>query len=156
MPVHPDERHPASSAVQLPEQGTLSANAVASADPVPLDSRQFVSIPGGQSNRAGRPSKLTPERRDDLTLMLAHGVPVGVAARSVDVSPRSVRRWLAEGDLCERVAELRSARRIQPDAISEARLALLILKASEHDWRASAWWLERRWPERWGAARMRT
>ncbi len=68
---------------------------------------------------AGRPSKLTPERRDDLTLMLAHGVPVGVAARSVEVSPRSVRRWLAEGDLRERVAELRSARRVEPDAISE-------------------------------------
>jgi transposase len=103
---------------------------------------------------AGRPSKLTAERRDDLTLVLAEGVPVGVAARSVGVSPRSLRRWLAEGDLRERVAELRSARRVQPDAISEARLALLILKASEHDWRASAWWLERRWPERWGAERM--
>jgi len=103
---------------------------------------------------AGRPSKLTAQRRDDLTLMLAHGVPIGVAARSVDVSPRSVRRWLTEGDLRERVAELRSARRVEPDAISEARLALLILKASEHDWRASAWWLERRWPERWGAARI--
>jgi transposase len=105
----------------------------------------------------GRPTKLTPERRDDLTLMLAHGVPVGVAARSVDVSPRSVRRWLAEGDLRERVAELRTARRVDPDgsgARLQARLAVLILKASEHDWRASAWWLERRWPERWGAERM--
>ena len=106
---------------------------------------------------AGRPSKLTPERRDDLTLMLAHGVPLGVAARSVDVSPRSLRRWLREGDLRERVAELRAARRVDPDgsgARLEARLAVLILKASEHDWRASAWWLERRWPERWGAGRV--
>jgi transposase len=109
---------------------------------------------------AGRPSKLTPQRRDDLTLMLAHGVPVGVAARSVDVSPRSVRRWLAEGDLRERVAELRSTRLRatlpEGDATSaaqrEARLCVLILKASEHDWRASAWWLERRWPERWGVS----
>jgi hypothetical protein len=38
--------------------------------------------------------RFTPECRDDLTLMLANGVPVGVAARSVEVSPRSVRRWL--------------------------------------------------------------
>ena len=86
--------------------------------------------------------------------MLAHGVPVEVAARSVDVSPRSVRRWLNEGDLRERVAELRAAHRVERDATSEARLVVLILKASEHDWRASAWWLERRWPERWGAERM--
>jgi hypothetical protein len=108
---------------------------------------------------AGRPSLLTAQRRDDLTLMLAHGVPVGVAARSVDVSPRSVRRWMQEGDLRERVAEIRAARRVEPDASAarlEARLAVLILRASEHDWRASAWWLERRYPERWGAERMET
>jgi hypothetical protein len=103
----------------------------------------------------GRPSKLTPERRDDLTLMLAHGVPVGVAARSVDVSPRTLRRWLNDGDLRERIAEIRSARRTGDGAASEARMVVLLLKASEHDWRASAWWLERRWPERWGDARMR-
>jgi hypothetical protein len=108
---------------------------------------------------AGRPSKLTEERRDDLTLMLAHGVPVGVAARSVGVSARSLRRWLHEGDLRERVAELRASERSNNPVVtaaSEARLCVLILRASEHDWRASAWWLERRYPQRWGAARMQT
>jgi transposase len=106
-------------------------------------------VPGQTADMAGRPSKLTPERRDDLTLMLAHGVPVGVAAKSVGVSARTLRRWLAEGDLRERIAEIRSARRTGDGAASEARMVVLLLKASEHDWRASAWWLERRWPERW-------
>jgi transposase len=69
---------------------------------------------------------------------------------SVDVSPRTLRRWLHEGDLRERVAEVRATKR-HADATSEARLVVLILRAAEHDWRASAWWLERRWPERWGA-----
>jgi hypothetical protein len=36
------------------------------------------------------------------------------------------------------------------DALSEARAVVLILRAAQTDWRASAWWLERRWPERWG------
>jgi hypothetical protein len=103
----------------------------------------------------GRPSKLTPERRDDLTLMLAHGVPVGVAARSVDVSPRTLRRWLNDGDLRERIAEIRSARRTGDGAASEARMVVLLLKASKHDWRASAWWLERRWPKRWALRDLR-
>ena len=35
------------------------------------------------------------------------------------------------------------------DALSEARAVVLILRASQRDWRASAWWLARRRPERW-------
>ena len=60
---------------------------------------------------AGRPSKLTREVEADLTLMLAQGVPVKLAAAATDVSPRSVRRWLHEGDLRERVAEVRATER---------------------------------------------
>jgi hypothetical protein len=88
---------------------------------------------------AGRPTKLTPERRDDLTLMLAHGVPVGEAAK----------------DVRERIAEIRSAHRTGDGAASEARMVVLLLKASKHDWRASAWWLERRWPKRWALRDLR-
>jgi transposase len=99
---------------------------------------------------AGRPSLLTEERRADLTLALAEGVPARIAAASVGVSPRTVRHWLATSDLRERVAELRDTRSEHADAENEARLVLLILRAAQHDWRASAWWLERRYPERWG------
>ena len=108
---------------------------------------------------AGRPSKLTREVEADLTLMLAQGVPVRIAAAATDVSPRSVRRWLHEG-LRERVAEVKATERaalgdgLHADATDEARLVVLLLRAS--DWRASAWWLERRYPERWGAERMQT
>jgi transposase len=110
-------------------------------------------IPTGQNaGMAGRPSKLTAQVEADLTLLLAQGVPVKLAASATDVSPRSVRRWLHEGDLRERVAEVRATEPTPADAISEARLVVLLLRAS--DWRASAWWLERRWPERWGAERM--
>jgi len=106
---------------------------------------------------AGRPSKLTKQVEADLTVLLAQGVPVKLAAASVDVSPRSVRRWLAEGDLRERVAEVRAAERTPvDDATAQARMVLLLLRAAQHDWRASAWWLARRWPERWSDGRMQT
>lgn len=102
---------------------------------------------------AGRPSKLTKQVEADLTVLLAQGVPIKLAAAATDVSPRSVRRWLNEGDLRERVAEFRAAERTPTDdASTEARAVVLLLRSS--DWRASAWWLERRWPEHWGAERM--
>jgi hypothetical protein len=74
---------------------------------------------------AGRPSKLTKQVEADLTLLLAKGVPIKLAAAATDVSPRSVRRWLHEGDLRERVAEVRAAEPTPADAADEARLVVL-------------------------------
>ena len=96
-----------------------------------------------------RPTKLTPERADDLVLLLAARVPVEVAARSVNVSRRTLERWLRQPDLRARVEQARAAGPQATDALSEARAVVLILRAAQTDWRASAWWLERRWPERW-------
>ena len=41
-----------------------------------------------------------------------------------------------------------------PDEIAQAE-GPLTLTGVDEDWRASAWWLERRYPSRWGDARMR-
>jgi transposase len=98
---------------------------------------------------AGRPTKLTPELETDLVLLLSSGLSIRSAARVAGVSRRSLTRWLADG-LRERVAEARAARPESTDAITEARLVVAIARAATlGDWRASAWWLERRWPERW-------
>jgi transposase len=106
---------------------------------------------GGQNGpMAGRPSKLTEERADDLVVLLAARVPVAVAARSVNVSRRTLDRWLRRSDLRARVEQARAAGPESTDAMTEARAVVLILRAAQTDWRASAWWLERRWPERWG------
>lgn len=101
---------------------------------------------------AGRPTKLTPEREDDLVLLLAAGVPKAVAARAVSVSERSVERWMRDG-LRERVAQARAAGHEQTDAASEARFVVLISLAARTDWRAAAWWLERAHPEHWSLDR---
>jgi transposase len=98
---------------------------------------------------AGRRTLLTADRRDDLSVLLAHNVPTEVAARAVGVSSRSVRRWKAERDLRERADELRAAGDKATDTTTEARLVVLLMRAAEHDWRASAWYLERRHPSRW-------
>jgi pilus assembly protein TadC len=102
-----------------------------------------------------RPTKLTPERLDDLVVLLAAGVPVEVAARSVGISRRTLDRWLRQDELRERVVQARASGPEGTDALTEARLVVLLLRAAAVDWKASAWFLSRRWPERWGAARMR-
>lgn len=101
----------------------------------------------------GRPTKLTPERADDLVLLLAAGASTARAAAAVGVGERSVTRWLREGGLRERVRAARASKPDPTDALSEARLVVLIAKAAQHDWRASAWLLERRYPERWAIPR---
>jgi hypothetical protein len=86
---------------------------------------------GQNGGMSGRPTLLTDEREADLTLLLAYRVPIEVAARSVGVSTRSVRRWLAERDLRERVAELRAAEPEQVALTTEARLVVLLLRGAK-------------------------
>jgi transposase len=98
---------------------------------------------------AGRPTKLTPELQDDLVVLLAAGSPVGLAARTVGVSRRSVVRWLRGRGLRERVDQARSDGREHTDAVTEARLVTLIARTASTDWTAASWLLERQFPERW-------
>jgi transposase len=100
-----------------------------------------------------RPTKLTEPVTDDLVVLLAAGVPVPVAARSVGVSRRTLDRWLREGELRERMKQARAVGPVSTEAVTEARLVVLLARAAQFDWKAAAWWLERRWPERWARAR---
>jgi transposase len=94
------------------------------------------------------PDEADPELADDLTLLLAAGASPARAARALGVGERSVRRWLGNG-LRDRVVAARASRPESTDALSEARLVVLIARAAQDDWRAVAWLLERRHPERW-------
>ena len=105
---------------------------------------------------AGRPSKLTEERADDLAVLLAARVPVEVAARSVNVSRRTLDRWLRQDGFRERIGRARAATPESTEATTEARLVVLLLRAAAHDWKAAAWWLERKHPERWATTRSGT
>jgi hypothetical protein len=96
---------------------------------------------------------LTPEVADRITALLRAGNYDEVAARGAGIAPRTFREWMqrgaegAEGD--EPYAELRERvekARAEGEALHVARIA----KAAEDDWHASAWFLERSYPGRWG------
>jgi len=99
-----------------------------------------------------RPTKLTPELQEKICrLIAATGCTVEGAAATADGDARRLYHWRSRGliegkgpyfQFCQ---ELTRAR-----AKSESTLALRIAQASQQDWRAAAFILERRFPDQWG------
>jgi len=116
----------------------------------------------------GRPTKCTPELTAEFAKHMQGGLYLEEACALVGVTPNSVRAWKrrgeealdAAGDDLDAVPEeeqpfaafLRASARAEAAAI--ARAALQIQQAAagpvEGDWRAAAWFLERRRPDTWG------
>ncbi|WP_088257766.1 hypothetical protein [Fimbriiglobus ruber] len=95
---------------------------------------------------AGRPTKLTPELQEAILKAILAGVPRYVAAGCANVTARTFRNWLARGRSKDCEPQFREFRQavMQAEASVATRNVLNIQKASSDDWRAAAWWLERR------------
>ena len=104
-----------------------------------------------------RPTKLNAKRAQQICDYVAQGHTREVAAQACGIVSTTLYRWMKRGER-------------QPDgpcgefcralkrADLEAELACLrqIKEAAQHgDWRAAAWMLERRYPEKWGRRRAR-
>ena len=114
----------------------------------------------------GRPTKLTPELHKIIVEAVRAGNYVETAAALADVSKESLYKWLRRGSREIQRVEASHLRRIQNteviyvnfvDAVQNAQAAAesedlgLIGKASKSGaWQASAWRLERKFPNKWG------
>lgn len=102
--------------------------------------------PGGNYN-SGRKSELTPAVIATIVNAIRSGAYQYVAARAAGVAPGTLTRWLStEGPEYD---ELRAAL-AEADAEGEIRAIAIINKAALDDWRAAAWFAERRYKDRWG------
>jgi transposase-like protein len=102
----------------------------------------------------GRPSKLTPERKEKILQAVQAGNYFSTACEYADVDPGTAHNWVRRGEgrdpdheptepYIEFSRELRRAR-----AVAEMhKVAIISVAAGEH-WQAAAWWLERMFPER--------
>lgn len=128
----------------------------------------------------GRPSKLTPELQAEVVRAIGDGLYRKDAARLVGVHPESLNKWMQTGRKAthgkhrefylavtkeeERVKLLacrsilraghgtpgtKSSRMVK-GADGVERLEVTIKPARAGDWKALAWWLERKFPEEFG------
>lgn len=104
----------------------------------------------------GRPSQLTPQVQQIIVDHLRVGAYQQTAAAAVGVPSETISEWKRWGrrDIADGKPDTIYARLwqavCQAEAEAEFRALLNIRKAGQEDWKAEAWFMERRYPERWG------
>lgn len=101
--------------------------------------------------KAGRPTVMQPEAVDRLLKALAAGNWRGVACEWAGIGERTFREWMSKGE-GQKVGRFRDFRRrvLEAEQSAEIRAVGLVMKAAEEDARHAEWFLERKFPERWG------
>lgn len=116
-------------------------------------------------NKGGRPTKLTDPREETILTMLRAGNTREAAAAAARIDPATMRRWCAGNarfravvEEAENAAEAMFASRIRK-AATEAEITEhfdqrgnLLRRTVKYDWKAAAWWLERRRGQTWKPA----
>lgn len=106
-----------------------------------------------------RPSKLTPERAEEILSLVRAGNYPETAAKACGVSPAAFYNWKARGEehrngngtpererrFVEFVEGLEKA-----ESEAEARAVQVVVRAGFEHWQAAMTYLERKYPERWG------
>lgn len=103
--------------------------------------------PKGRTTTRGRPrgpSKMTQDRVDTILEALKEGLSFAAAAKAAGIAPTTLQDWRAQDDVLNHQCE-------QAIAMWERQHVTNVSKAGHQgDWRASAWLLSRRFPDRWG------
>lgn len=86
--------------------------------------------------------KKTPELLDSIVGLIKEGVSYAQAAQAVGVGRSTLMRWKKEDQ------DFRDTLK-KAEAQSHVSMVSVITKAAKDDWKAAAWWLERRYPQRY-------
>jgi hypothetical protein len=101
----------------------------------------------------GRPSQFNQERATRLIQAVRGGNYLRTAAAFAGISYSTLRRWLLKADDPEAPPEYVVFKEELEKARADAEVAALAKvqkAASEGDWRAAQWFLERSFPDHWG------
>jgi transposase len=114
------------------------------------------------TKEVGRPTKLTPERMEQLVNLVRAGNYIEQACCAVGISKSSYYVWKARGEEDKEAGNdteysqfMDAMNRAESEA--EALCITTITKAEKDgDWRAAAWKLERKNHQRWGPVQRTT
>ena len=98
-------------------------------------------------------TKLAPEREERLVSLLKAGQSRTAACAAVGIVERTLRNWVTRGEEGDERWSSFAQRVREAESECETRAVVGVQIAGKKDWRALAWWLERRFPLRWGDAR---
>jgi transposase len=105
--------------------------------------------------RIGRPSSLTPEMRESIARDIRAGCSFDDAAELNGIHPDTFYTWMGRGREGERPycdfheAVTRARADAKKEAIEAVRAGRMM--NGDQDWKAKAWWLERMYPDEYGA-----
>jgi len=100
----------------------------------------------------GRKTKLTPELIEQASKLVAAGNYLKHVAQYLGIPERTFYRWLAEGEKAKKGLAwqfYQAIKKAEAEAVAR-NIALIQKAATEGNWQAAAWWLERKYPEEWG------
>lgn len=109
------------------------------------------------TSERGRPCLLTPEVQHTICSAIASGGYIATAAAVAGISERTLYGWMrrgadeTEGQFVDFLHAIKKAL-----AVAEFRYVQVIGKASETQWQAAAWMLERRFAKNWAKDPPRT
>jgi transposase len=101
----------------------------------------------------GPKGKLTAERQDAIVKAIREGNPHDTAAQAAGIGKTAFYDWLRKGEESEKNDKYKKFYEAvkTAEATAEALRVRRINKAGLHgDWKADAWYLERRYPDKWG------
>ena len=121
--------------------------------PAPVDDPKANELAKPAKRGPGQPSKLTPKMLQRVDKALRRGLYRKDAAKWAGISRTTFCSWLSLGKAQKR-GKFREFLDMVLDAEQETKNLMLgsVLKAAAKDWKAAAWWLERKFPLDWGKA----
>jgi hypothetical protein len=93
----------------------------------------------------GQPCKYTPDLEKRLCALVRQGVPIRYALQSEGISHKTLRNWRERGATGEEPFATFATNLSAAFGQVVGSMAMNIINAAEGgDWKAAAWWLERR------------